>query len=68
MACGGSSDTLYLKVLSQALLKRASEGINKKLNLRPAGGIDKPAPFVRLAECFNNRAEKLFKVFNQMLG
>ncbi|MDQ4625021.1 AAA family ATPase [Janthinobacterium lividum] len=44
----GPSDILYLKVLSQALIKRGREGMNGKWNLCPAGGIDKLAPFVRL--------------------
>lgn len=44
----GPSDILYLKVLSQALLKRGREGMSDKWNLCPAGGIDKLAPFARL--------------------
>jgi hypothetical protein len=44
----GPSDILYLRVLSQALLKRGREGMSEKWNLCPAGGIDKLAPFVRL--------------------
>jgi predicted ATP-dependent endonuclease of OLD family len=44
----GPSDILYLKILSQALIKRGREGMSGKWNLCPAGGIDKLAPFVRL--------------------
>ena len=44
----GPSDILYLQVLSQALIKRKREGIDKKWTLCPSGGIDKIAPFVRL--------------------
>jgi predicted ATP-dependent endonuclease of OLD family len=44
----GSSDILYLQVLSQALTKRHREGIDPKWTLCPSGGIDKIAPFVRL--------------------
>jgi predicted ATP-dependent endonuclease of OLD family len=44
----GSSDILYLQVLSQALTKRRREGLHSKWTLCPSGGIDKIAPFVRL--------------------
>ena len=44
----GSSDILYLQVLSQALSRRHREGLNLKWTLCPSGGIDKIAPFVRL--------------------
>lgn len=44
----GSSDILYLQILSQALTKRRREGIDPKWTLCPSGGIDKIAPFVRL--------------------
>ncbi len=44
----GSSDILYLQVVSQALVKRKREGLNSKWTLCPSGGIDKIAPFVRL--------------------
>jgi predicted ATP-dependent endonuclease of OLD family len=44
----GSSDIVYLQVLSQALAKRGREGLSKKWTLCPSGGIDKIAPFVRL--------------------
>ncbi|MES2149893.1 MAG: AAA family ATPase [Pseudomonadota bacterium] len=44
----GPSDIVYLKILSQALIKRGREGMSEKWNLCPAGGIDKLAPFVRL--------------------
>lgn len=44
----GPSDILYLQVLSQALIKRRREGLDKRWTLCPSGGIDKIAPFVRL--------------------
>lgn len=44
----GPSDILYLKVLSQALIKRGRKGIDSRWTLCPSGGIDKIAPFVRL--------------------
>lgn len=44
----GPSDILYLQVLSQALMKRHREGLDRKWTLCPSGGIDKIAPFVRL--------------------
>lgn len=44
----GPSDILYLKILSQALTKRAREGLSEKWTVCPSGGIDKIAPFVRL--------------------
>lgn len=44
----GPSDILYLQALSQALRKRAREGIDRRWTLCPSGGIDKIAPFVRL--------------------
>lgn len=43
-----ASDILYLKVLSQALIKRRRVGLDPKWTLCPSGGIDKIAPFVRL--------------------
>jgi hypothetical protein len=44
----GPSDILYLKVLSQALVKRGREGLDSNWTICPSGGIDKIAPFVRL--------------------
>lgn len=44
----GSSDIIYLQVLSQALTRRGREGLSPKWTLCPSGGIDKIAPFVRL--------------------
>ena len=44
----GPSDILYLKILSQALIKRGRKGLDPKWTLCPSGGIDKIAPFVRL--------------------
>lgn len=44
----GSSDILYLQVVSQALTRRRREGIDPKWTLCPSGGIDKIAPFARL--------------------
>jgi predicted ATP-dependent endonuclease of OLD family len=44
----GPSDIIYLQVLSQALLRRNREGMDRRWTLCPSGGIDKIAPFVRL--------------------
>jgi hypothetical protein len=44
----GPSDILYLKVLSQALIKRHREGLDPNWTVCPSGGIDRIAPFVRL--------------------
>lgn len=44
----GPSDILYLTVLSQALIKRGREGLDRRWTLCPSGGIDRIAPFVRL--------------------
>lgn len=48
MLVEGPSDILYLKVMSQALIKRGRVGLSSKWTLCPSGGIDKIAPFVRL--------------------
>jgi predicted ATP-dependent endonuclease of OLD family len=44
----GPSDIRYLKVLSQALIKRHREGLDPNWTVCPSGGIDRIAPFVRL--------------------
>lgn len=44
----GSSDIVYLDVLSQALRKRGLKALRKEWTLSPSGGIDRIAPFVRL--------------------
>ncbi|MCW1968604.1 MAG: AAA family ATPase [Anaerolineae bacterium] len=44
----GPSDILYLKIVSEALIRRHKEGLNERWTLCPSGGIDKIAPFVRL--------------------
>jgi energy-coupling factor transporter ATP-binding protein EcfA2 len=44
----GPGDILYLEALAAALRRRGKQGIDRKVTLCPAGGIDKIQPFIAL--------------------